>query len=110
MKLVDRTMSLPDDLGIRDNPEAMEALCAYLQRLIHDLNNPLATLGLELFTIRHLVELTIACASRGDFESVATQMRKLMSVYENLEQAHSRASELTGTLDAVLRNWSPESE
>ena len=92
-------LSLQADLG-RDRREELSAL---LRQSCHDLNNPLGTMGLELFSLEETLEVVSASLAPHVRGAVATELGELSTILKNLTQAQSQLEDNVEVLHTFAR-------
>ena len=69
-----------------------------IRRLAHDLNNPLGTLTLELFSQGELHQSLRRSIAQGDTEDALAALDELTEIHDNLVRSQERAAAIVGTL------------
>jgi hypothetical protein len=98
MKTIKQLEQLCDGMVARGERDALETLARFLDQLAHDLNNPLATFGLELFSLGAVADRLPEAIATNDLGAVAGNAKTLCAIRDNLEAAHRCARDL---LEAV---------
>jgi hypothetical protein len=78
-----------------------EEVIRFLRQLKHDLNNPIGTLGLEIFSVESAVGEMRSALERGDLAALAAQLEVLGSIGDNLNEVFQNALDLMDLLDQV---------
>jgi DNA-binding NarL/FixJ family response regulator len=99
MKAIAELEALRRGMAARGEQASLEALRRFLEQLTHDLNNPLGTFGLELFTARDLCDRMAGALDAGDTTEMARQIETLGAVCANLEGAGETARRLLEAID-----------
>lgn len=106
MKAITALEDLGQGMEGRSEQASMELLTRFLDQLTHDLNNPLGTFGLELFTLGTVIDQLAKALASSDMAEVARQAETLQAVCSNLEQASQTAAKLLEAVDAQSAAWS----
>lgn len=106
MRALDELGALGEGMSERGELASLEQLAAFLDQLTHDLNNPLGTFGLELFTLGAVRDRLTEALASSDLAEAARQARTLRAVFANLEGASQTAARLLKAIDARSGAWS----
>ena len=106
MKAVEMLPQLPQRLGITDDPAACQALGQFVHQVVHDLNNPLGTLGIELYSLEMITQQVQIAMQSGDHEGVEAHSQTLVEVLQNLKSVQQRAGEILNTMEQRSASWS----
>lgn len=106
-------MILGDDLEamiacVEGDPHGRKALQRLLDRLVHDLNNPLGALSLECFNLRLALEQVRRSSEERDDASVRRQLREAEHVLAAIEGARAKAATTVAMLDRPALPQEPE--
>jgi len=76
---------------------------SFLAKLVHDLNNPLGTLSMDLFNSQAILERLDAALQRGDLDASRQSCNELLVICKNLsrafQQTHGIVSALKTSVD-----------
>lgn len=106
MKAIDKLSALGEGMTERGELASREQLTRFLDQLTHDLNNPLGTFGLELFTLGSVGDRLAQALASGDMGEVDRQVKTLQAVCANLAGASQAATSLLAAIDAQSAAWS----
>ena len=79
------------------------ALSHFLRQNCHDLNNPLGTMGLELFSLREILEAVVQAIGPDAVGAAAADLAELHTIVENLGQAQLKLEEHVKVLHGFAR-------
>ncbi len=82
-------------------PEARPEVARVLRRLAHDLNTPISTLTMEVFSARMLLDKLRPSARVGGKPESAQALSELEEICSNLEHASSSLTEYVSGLSAL---------
>lgn len=99
MKTVDRLPELTARLGLADDPAAQKQLGEFLHQVVHDLNNPMGTFGLEFYSLGYQVQQLRSAASARDTEQLEQATAALAEIQENLQSAHQNAAAILEAME-----------
>ena len=110
MKAVDLLPLLPGQMRLEGDHAALEELGRFLRRLVHDLNNPMGTFGIEFFSIGMVAQQLQAAADAGDLAKVGALAGGLAEIQQNLQAAHGTASGILDTVEQQATTWTNADE
>jgi K+-sensing histidine kinase KdpD len=102
---IEKLTALGEGMMTRGEQASMELLTGFLDQLTHDLNNPLGTFGLELFSLGTVGERLTRALASSDLAEVAKQIKTLEAVCANLVGASQTAARLLEAVDAQSTAW-----
>ena len=73
---------------------------ALLQRVRHDLNNPLSTLSIELFSLGRTVDQAREALQRHDSASASKGLDTLADIAQNLDSAQSAIRDIAASMSS----------
>lgn len=104
MKAVERLPQLPEELALGEGQRA--ELARFLLKLVHDINNPMGTMSIELANLLDSIEdLKTLNASAGEAEGAGELIEELGEVHAAIERARVRASVILDTVQGTGKNW-----
>lgn len=77
----------------------------FIHQIVHDLNNPLGTFGIEFFSIGLVAQRLQAVADAGDMAEVRALAGELVEIQENLQAAHGTASGILEVMEQRAATW-----
>lgn len=99
-RLVGMLASVPSDARLH-----VERL---LRQIVHDVNAPLATFSMEVFSARQLLENAGPAAPEGQTALGSDSLTELAAIFANLESASSALSTYLGMLASLAAAKGPE--
>ncbi len=106
MKTIERLPDLSNRLGLAEDPAALKELGEFLHQVVHDLNNPLGTFGMEFYSLGLMAQQLEAAASAGDLEQVRETAAELAEIQQNLVAAHGNAVAILEAMDSCSASLS----
>lgn len=100
MKAIEQLERLGQGLQARQEQASLGQLTRFLDQLTHDLNNPLGTFSLELFSLELIIGKLAAAHSAGDLQALAREVQTLSALCQNLQGAFQAAQGLLEAIDA----------
>jgi len=101
VKIEDHLPAVCERIGILNDPGAMRELGQLLQQVVHDLNGPIATFGMELYTLRCALDELSA-----ESDAVRQKRDGLAAICNNLERARRTAAEILKVVGDAGKRWS----
>ena len=104
MKAIERLPQLPEELALGDDQRA--ELARFLLKLVHDINNPMGTMTIELANLLDSVEdLRSLSVSAGEVAGAGELIEELGEVHAAIEKARVRASFILDTVQGTGKSW-----
>lgn len=110
MNSIDRLPDLARRLGLEGDPAALGQLAQFLRQVVHDLNNPMGTLGLEFYSLGLLARELEAVAEAGDAARMRQQATVLAEIQQNLQGAWQTAATILEAMDHQSARWTEGAE
>ena len=86
--------------------ESRASLSALLRQSCHDLNNPLGTMGLELFSLDEVLQSAVQGMGPAAAEASAVELAELRTIVSNLSQAQKQLEQTVAVLQKFARSLS----
>ena len=83
--------------------ETRRRLSLQLRRGCHDLNNPLGTIGLELFSLDEVLESLVETLGSSVNEAAGPDLAEIRTIVKNLAQAQRQLEETVTALQQFAR-------
>jgi len=109
MKSVDMLQGLPGELGLVD-PAAVSSLRRFLRQVVHDLNNPMGTLGIELYSMGLATERLQAAVQAGDVEGIRELAETFREMQQNVAGAQQKACKILAAMEEGSASWTDEAD
>lgn len=104
MKAVERLLQLPEELALGEGERA--GLAQFLLTLVHDLNNPMGTMSIELGNLLDSIEdLRTLNVSAGEVAGADELIEELSEVHAAMERARERASVILDSVHGTGTSW-----
>ncbi len=84
--------------------ESRLGLSGVLRQGCHDLNNPLGTMGLELFSLDEVLLSAVQAVGPAAAEAAATDLAELRTIVSNLDQAQKQLVQTVAVLQKFARS------
>ena len=107
MKAIERLPQLPEELALGADQRA--ELARFLLKLVHDINNPLGTMSIELANLVDSIEDLKEQVSGSGGESSEELIEELGEVHAAIEKARERASFILDSVHGTGKSWLGES-
>ena len=106
VKAIDKMPELPHELGL--DAEQWTTLARFFQQLVHDINNPLGTMRLELSNLEETIDDLQAALSQSASRSAKVPLEDLEEIHGALERARTKASIILDAVHGHGRRWLEE--
>jgi signal transduction histidine kinase len=103
MKAIERLPQLPEELALGEDQRA--ELARFLLKLVHDINNPLGTMSIELANLLDSIEDLRQHAAGDGGESPDDVLEELGEVHAAIEKARERTSFILDTVHGTGKDW-----
>lgn len=81
-----------------------QELSAFLRQTCHDINNPLGTMGLEMFSLDEILGAVVDALGSEAVRTAATDLAELETIVKNLGQAQGKLEAHVKVLHTFARD------